>query len=424
MMKKVITMFFGLFVNIQRSIMVLTVLIFIAGCSSRPQLDNSVASAFAETSLPFAVLGVATETTDPSFYAFGGADADRVFEIASMTKAITATAVMQLVEAGKIDLDAPIADVLPEIDEVGILNEDLTTRPGTVPITMRHLLTHTSGFGYWFNNHLISKSMGRDPGSPDFPAPEVVPDGVYDWGFGGLQPRRTFEAGTRWQYSRSLGIAGRVVERVSGLDLDTYFKTYIFGPLRMTRSGYNLAEDIRADQMPMSMRDPVTGNLLPMPSMRPVPMEKFYGGGDLLSTPRDYVRFLQCLVNGGELDGVRIISEASVNAFFENHLPEGMGVDWSGAELIDRGPDATQRSFVDNKDLYSLAWSIEANPDERGNRPQGVGHWSGIFNTYYTVDRERGVVIACFTQLLPFDDAEAYELYRSFEDLVYQAVID
>jgi CubicO group peptidase (beta-lactamase class C family) len=172
------------------------------------------------------------------------------------------------------------------------------------------------------------------------------------------------------------------------------------------------------------MRDPASGELMPMPSMRSVPMERFYGGGDLLSTPRDYVRFLQCLVNGGELDGVRILSEASVESFFTNQLPGGMTLSHPLMEAMDRPANAPQRSIFDDQDTHSLAWTIEANPDERGYRPQGVGSWAGIFNTYYTIDRERGVVVVSFFQLLPFNDGEAYELYRVFEDLVYESVLE
>ena len=153
-------------------------------------------------------------------------------------------------------------------------------------------------------------------------------------------------------------------------------------------------------------------------------MERFYGGGDLLSTPRDYVRFLQCLANGGELDGVRILSEDSIQLFFTNQLPKGMTLKHPLMEAFDRPPNVSQRTVFDNQDTHSLAWTIEANPNERGRRPQGVGAWSGIFNTYYTIDRKRGVVVVGFMQLLPFNDGEAYELYRKFEDLVYKSVME
>ena len=188
----------------------------------------------------------------------------------------------------------------------------------------------------------------------EWPTPEVVAADEYAWGFGGLQPRRIFEAGERWHYGRNLGIAGRVVERISGMDLDTYFKTHIFQPLHMDRTGYNLPDEIRADMVPMMMRNPNTGDLIPIPSMREIPMERFYGGGDLLSTPRDYLRFLTCLTRGGELDGVRILSESSVDTFFENQLSEGTSIEYLQDDPMRRNPGAPERCFLDDQDQFSF----------------------------------------------------------------------
>lgn len=392
------------------------------GCETKPSDCSDLESTFVTSGLPLAVLGSTTGDGDGTFTSFsrsGTVGPDSVFEIASMTKAVTATAVMQLVEAGKIDLDAPVSDYLPELDEIGILQEDLSQREATVPVTMRHLLTHTAGFGYFFNSERIKRDMGIDPASAEWPSPETIPDDEYDWGFDGLQPRRIFEAGERWHYGRNLGIAGRVVERVSGQDLDTYFKQHIFVPLQMTRTGYNLPDDVRADLVQMVNRDPMTGLLIPLPSMRPVPMERFYGGGGLLSTPHDYLRFLTCLVRGGELDGTRILSESSVDTFFTNQLADGMSIEYDPDDPMRRGPDAAERCFLDDNDRYSFTWAVESNPDERGSRPQGTGYWAGIFNTYYSVDRDRGIAVVAFFQLLPFNDARAYELYRRYEDCIF-----
>ncbi len=392
------------------------------GCTNQLEIDKvKVDKAFNKTNLPFAVLGVSLDKNDPVFYSYGDSNPDAIFEIASMTKAITSTAVMQLVEKGKIDLDLPIEEYLPEINQIKILNKDLSRSERDTPITMRHLLTHTSGFVYFFNSLRVMKDLDMSPG--DWPQPEVLSPDEYDWGFNAPQPRQIFEAGERWHYGRSLGIAGRVVEKVSGLDLDTYFKENIFEPLGMDRSGYNLPQSIRNDLMPMSMRDVSSGALSALPSMRPIPMKRFYGGGDLLSTPNDYTRFLQCLVNGGELDGVRILSKNSVESFFSNQLPEGMTLKHPLVEAFDRPYDSPQRTVFDEKDTHSYAWTIESNPNERGKRPQGVGAWSGIYNTYYTVDKDRRVVVVAFMQLLPFNDGDAYELYREFEDLVYDSLM-
>ena len=183
-------------------------------CSDRLKINKEdVDKAFNKTSLPFSVLGVSIDENSPVFYSYGEANPDAIFEIASMTKAITSTAVMQLVEQGKIDLDTPIEKYLPEINQIEILNKDLTTQPRGNPITMRHLLTHTSGFAYSFNSMRIMEDLGISLG--DWPQPEIVAEGIYDWAFNGPQPRQIFEAGERWHYGRNLGIAGRVIERVS-----------------------------------------------------------------------------------------------------------------------------------------------------------------------------------------------------------------
>ena len=396
--------------------------LILSGCTNQLEIDKvKIDKAFNKTNLPFAVLGVSLDKNDPVFYSYGDSSPDAIFEIASMTKAITSTAVMQLVEKGKIDLDLPIEEYLPEINQIKILNKDLSRSERDTPITMRHLLTHTSGFTYFFNSLRVMEDLGISPG--DWPQPEALSPDEYDWGFNAPQPRQIFEAGERWHYGRSLGIAGRVIEKVSGLDLDTYFKENIFEPLEMDRSGYNLSQDIRNDLMPMSMRDVSSGALSTLPSMRPIPMKRFYGGGELLSTPKDYTRFLQCLVNGGVLDGVRILSKNSVESFFSNQLPEGMTLKHPLVEAFNRPNDSPQRTVFDEKDTHSYAWTIESNPNERGKRPQGVGAWSGIYNTYYTVDKDRRVVVVAFMQLLPFNDGDAYELYREFEDLVYDSLM-
>ena len=156
----------------------------------------------------------------------------------------------------------------------------------------------------------------------------------------------------------------------------------------------------------MSMRDASSGALSALPSMRPIPMKRFYGGGGLLSTPNDYTRFLQCLVNGGVLDGVRILSKNSVESFFSNQLPEGMTLKHPLVEAFNRPFDSPQRTVFDEKDTHSYAWTIESNPSERGKRPQGVVH--GQVFTIHTIrlTKMRRVVVVAFMQLLPFNDGD------------------
>ena len=145
-------------------------------------------------------------------------------------------------------------------------------------------------------------------------------------------------------------------------------------------------------------------------------MERFYGGGDLISTPRDYATFLRCLMNGGALGGAQILGSKWVDLFFLDQLPTELSVQ---LEPIQEG---AERTFTDEfDDKHSLAWALEVGAED-GLRPEGVGYWSGIFNTYYTIDNDRGVAVFAFSQLLPFDDPEVYEIYRTYEDEVYRAL--
>ena len=377
---------------------------------------------FKRAGLANTVLGFVTRDGDQEFVSMGTrrlggeqpVDADTLFDVASMTKAITATAALQLVEQGKLSLDEPLEALMPELKQIKIIQSDGSRRAPTRPLTLRDLLRHTSGFGYFFNTPLIAAEMELDPAS-GFPKPETVEQGVYDWGFG-VQPRRVFDTGERWCYGRGVGVAGKIIERVAGVDLDTYFKRHIFGPLGMTRSGFNVSEDLMNARAAMHARVPATGELVAMPDMRPAPMKSFYGGGSLLSTPRDYATFLRCMLNGGELAGVRVLGADMVAMMTSDQLPTGVRVKMEATP----GPrPEDRRSFVgEEDDGYSLAWAIEVGGDD-GARPEGVGYWSGIFNTYYTIDPERGVAIFSFTQVMPFDDPEAYELYRRYEDAVY-----
>lgn len=379
---------------------------------------------FEDSDVPAAVVAVVDRDGYLQFESHGIIDGDperpvgpdSVFDIASMTKAITSTAALQLVERGLVGLDEPLEPILPELEEIGITKEDGSVVAATRPLTLRDLLRHTAGFAYFFNSPAIMAQLEIDPTS-GWPLPEAVPDGTYDWGFG-IQPRRIFEAGERWHYGRNLGIVGRLVERLSGEDLDTYFRRNIFEPLGMDRSGYNLPPAALADRVPVQMRIPGTSTFMPLDLPRASPMERFYGGGELLSTPRDYARFLRCLLGGGELDGTRILSEKYTATFMKDQLPAGLSI---ALDPMPGRPE-TERSFTDEyEDGYSFAFAIEDGGSD-GMRPAGVGYWSGIHNTYYTIDPTRGVAIMLFSQIQPFDDPQAYELYRAWEDLIYRAL--
>lgn len=389
----------------------------------------AIETAFDGMDLPAAVCVLVTPDGPAEFVSMGTQDPDdsrpvgpdSLFNIASMTKAITTVAALQMVEQGRVTLDEPLEPYLPELRDIEILAEDGSRRPATRPITLRDLLRHTAGFGYFFNSPQIAALLETDP-ITGWPMPSPTPEGAYDWGFG-MPPRRVFESGEGWLYGRNVGIAGKLVERLSGEDLDTYFQRNIFEPLGMTRTGFNPEPDLLAERVQVHLRDPASGTPMPAGYFRPDRLETFYGGGDLYSTPRDYAIFLQCLLDGGELDDVHILDESLVAEMMRDQLPAGLRVDMPPMP----GRPPARRAYTDeHDDGYSLGWAIEttAEGDEPdGLRPDGVGYWSGIHNTYFTVDPDRGVAIIFFSQIQPFDDVAAHELYRTWEDEVYRAIL-
>ncbi len=385
-----------------------------------------VETTFEGMDLPAAVCAMVTRDGHVEFVPMGPADPatatpvgpDSIFDIASMTKAITTVAALQMVEAGRIGLDDPLEPVLPELREIEIIAADGSRRVATQSITLRDLLRHTAGFGYAFNSPQIAAQLEFDP-ETGWPVHEVTMEGEYDWGFE-VRPRRVFESGTDWLYGRNIGIAGKLVERLSDRDLDTYFRENIFEPLGMDRSGFNPSPALLEDRVRMHVRDPESGEPKPASPFRADRLESFYGGGYLYSTPRDYARFLRCLLAGGELDGVRILDSATIDRMMTDQLPDGIRV------VMPANPDrpAARRTFGnDFDDGFGLGWAIETGEAD-GLRPEGVGYWSGAHNTYYTIDPDRGVAVLFFSQMQPFDDVAAYELYRTWEDEIYRAVLD
>lgn len=387
----------------------------------KAELDVMVA----EADIPNIVLGYVTRDGSTEFLSYGSLSSedptpigeDTPYMIASMTKAVTATAALQLVESGAVALDDPLEEVFPELREVQILQEDGTLRAPKHPTNLRQLLNHTSGFAYFFTSPVIAQAVKLDTSS-GFPLPEEVPEDRYDWGFG-IQPRRIFDAGEDWIYGRGVGVAGRVIERLSGEDLHTYTKTNIFEPLGMSRTGYNVSPELITQLAPLHLRSPLTGELSIALNMRPARLERFYGGGDLISTPKDYATFLRCMLNGGTLEGQQILSPESVRLFFSDQLPAEITIYVDSIEGVEI--DGRRSSLAEYDDKHSLAWALEVGGED-GLRPEGVGYWSGIYNTYYTIDDERGFAIFAFSQLMPFDDPEVYELYRSYEDLLYTVI--
>src|SRR5689334_7443577 len=239
--------------------------------------------------------------------------ANTVVWIASMTKAVTSACAMQLVEQGRLSLDAPIATVLPELDKVQVLegyapDGGPRLRPARRSITLRHLLTHTAGFVYDIWNPDMARYL-ETTGTP----------GIISCQNAALSIPLLFDPGERWDYGIGIDWAGKAVEAVSGKRLDAYLRERIFAPLGMADTGFVLRDDPRARPAAMHARG-ADGTVAAIPFELPQTPEFFMGGGGLYGTARDYLRFLNMILSGGTVDGVQILTRETLREMAQNHI--------------------------------------------------------------------------------------------------------
>ncbi len=334
-----------------------------------------------------------------------------VFRIASMTKAITAAAAMQLVETGQLALDQPAGEVVPGLAAPQVLEGfDTEGRPRLRPargtVTLRNLLTHTAGFGYDIWNADLLR-YHRETGTP---APRTGK-------LAGLSAPLTFDPGMRWQYSIGIDWAGRMVEAVSGQDLERVFQDRLFVPLGMRDTSFLIHPDMLPRLATVHARTP-TG-LQPLDLEPNPPREFFPGGGGLHSTARDYIRFLQMLLGGGALDGARLLRPETVASMLENHIGE---IDVE--PMVSAVPASSNNVdlFPGTRQKWGLSFLINTEPVP-GGRSAGSVAWAGVNNTYYWLDPARKIAGAIFTQILPFADPAVLHLLRAFERAVYRALL-
>ncbi|MER5669642.1 serine hydrolase domain-containing protein [Pseudonocardia alni] len=318
----------------------------------------------------------------------------------------TAVAVLQQVERGSLDLDGPIARVLPEMADLPVLDgfDDggrALLRPAATELTLRHLLTHTGGCAYDFWNADVARYQQLHDVPGIIACQEVT-----------LRNPLLRDPGSGWEYGPHIDIAGRVVERVTGRTLEDYFRDNVFGPLGMDSSGFAIG-DRRPRLVGMNARA-ADGTTDPMEFEIPQEPEFHMGGGGLYSTPDDYLRLLQALLRGGELDGARVLDSATLEMAKGNHIGDlTVGVittaDPGASYDVDLLPGTTKKWSL----LGML--NVEETPDDRS---AGSLFWAGLSNCYFWVDWERGHAGALFSQLLPFADPAVLEVFDRFENSV------
>ena len=319
-----------------------------------------------------------------------------IFRIFSMTKPITTTALMMLYEEGKVKLDDPVEKYIPEFADVKVYHKDGQQLPAKNKMTVRHILSHSSGLSY-----------GWDPTPVD-----TMYQKANFWFSASLKQMiqkiaslpLNFEPGTQWKYGVSTDVAGYLVEVISGQPFDQFLKEHIFEPLKMEDTGFHVPEDKHARLATVYSKDK-EGNLI---EMHTPTVDHFYqpapyasGGGGLVSTASDYMTFAQMLLNGGEINGVRILKKETVDMMRSNQLADG----------VKYGPGKS----------FGLGFDIMMDVEKaEGIGSNGTYSWSGLANTYFWIDPEQEMVLMVWTQFLPHGTPMSSE----FKKMVYEALVN
>jgi CubicO group peptidase (beta-lactamase class C family) len=364
------------------------------------------------------VVAVVADTTGPVYEGAAGprvagaaepVSADSHFRIMSMTKMVATATALQLMERGLLDLDAPVEQYCPEFGALQVLDgfdgDTPRLRPPASKATVKQLITHTAGVGYWFfSDDLVrweaaTGTVNVLSGSNDvFTAPLLA------------------DPGTRYEYGINTDWLGKVIEAAGGLTLDVAVKEGITGPLGMDETSFSPSPSQRERLVPVHVRGEDGAWIESGVELHPEP-EYFAGGHGLYSTPRDYLRFQRALLGGGEVDGTRILQESTVDAAFTNQIGD---LDFPAA--IATADPASTADFNAGPG-YKWGYGLLLNTaDVPGRRRAGSGAWAGLCNTHFWVDRAAGITGAVYTQSLPFVAPDVYQVYVDLETALYEAL--
>ena len=327
---------------------------------------------------------------------------DTIFRIASMTKAVTSVGVMQLVEQGKLGLDDDVSKYLPRLKNPQVFSKvdekagTYLTQPAKRPITIRELLTHTSGVGYSWSDHGLAIAQKKTGATNDSELPLVN------------------EPGAQWTYGASTRVLGEVIEKITGERIDAYLEAHVLGPLGMHDTSYTVPQDkySRVITVHQKANNAITETQNPTPIPATI-----RGDGGLFSTASDYSRFVRMILNRGQLGGVRILKESTVAEMSKNQ---------TGSVKVRLQPTADPlRSkpypLGAGEDVWGLGFQIAApktpNPSMRS---PGSLSWAGINNTFYWIDPQKQVGAVLLMQMLPFYDEAALRVLNGFEERVYR----
>jgi len=374
-----------------------------------PVMDDTLRNGIARHKIPAAIAMVAGPGRILYKGAFGLRESagppvtlDSIFRIASMTKAVTTVAALQLVEQGKVSLDEPVALHLAQFKNIQLLagfdaQGEPILRPAVTAPTLRHLLTHTSGLCYDTWDADMFRYTAKHPIVDNVPCPLI------------------FEPGTRWQYGQGLDWTGRLVEAVSGLTLEDYFQQNICHPLGMTDTTFIFPAD-KFERLVTNYDRDQSGELQQDERKPPTPPKTFSGGGGLFSTASDYIRFMQMILNQGRgPKGARVLRADTVAQMQINQIGA-----LTAGKMKTKRPDLS--SDVDIQPGQTEKWGLgflintTAYP---GGRSAGSLAWAGLYNTYYWIDPKRALCAVILMQYLPFADKQALSLLSEFEQAIY-----
>lgn len=344
----------------------------------------------------------------------GGDDAimlDDTFALFSTTKAITATAALQLVEEGLLELDAPAKNYAPEIGDLQVIDgfDDAgqpVLRAPKSDVTPRQLLTHTGGFGYDFFSETYSR-LADEHGQPS----------VITATKAALETPLLFDPGTKWNYGTNLDWTGQIVERITDKRLGEVFAERIFAPLGMTSMSFVLDDTMRATLAEMHARG-TDSSLTPMDFELPSPPEVDMGGHGLYGTVGDYMKFIRMWLNDGAGENGRVLRPETVEMAVQNHLGD-LPVTMLPGVIPTLSNDAEY--FPGQSKSWSLAFMINNETAPTG-RPAGESGWAGLANLFYWIDRTNGFGGYWATQILPFGDPTSFSKYLEFETAFYDAL--
>ncbi len=376
------------------------------------KMKSDLESTMQANNVPFASFGVTDARVTRMHTHIGSVgdaalDDTHIFRIASMTKPIVTLAALQLVAGGDLRLDQPMKEILPELGEVQVVSrkgDELVFAPLARDITLHHLLTHTSGYAYDFHAEMIAELVAQE---------KIA--GVASDNDAFLAAPLIFQPGENWEYGINIDWAGKIVEKVSGVDLNEYVKINILRPLGMEHTSFSI-KDLSADALvPLGLRDE-DGNLSDVSELMPTVTDGPYlGGGGLYSNVGDYMKFTRMVLQNGQGPDREILPDDMVRDMFANQIG-----DMQVGYMPSQNPMLAKSHGWFEGTSMKWGYGFMVNETEvAGRRSAGAGAWSGLYNTFFSIDPARETACVVMMQMLPVYNEAALAVFDTFERAVY-----